>query len=358
MTAPAQGTTYDGAGFNDVDSRFLERGKLRQVLIRDARGSATDLSPHNDDGSVKWTPFAEDGTWRGDLVAFKRIDGIWAPNPDDAEGFHIAGAFKEGDGPSSKPNIREDDFMILQSNFPFDSDIVEEGEPFSFTAVETAKPLIRRLRNNLPLNAPDGTALVELPGQLNAGWSRPLDADNVERQVLLVSEFRKGGLPVYTVDAYNLAKTTGIGASKKDKRDSEAAELTYMPLPDGFFMAMVDGVYRPILRHTFVGGTGWVAMSGVEQSTQWLVTLGTQTSGTEVLTWGGNTTTAIPYNATSATVKAALVALDDGYTAADWTVTGSAGGPFTITPPKPTPVTGSGAALTTPGNFGITPVTP
>jgi hypothetical protein len=51
-----------------------------------------------------------------------------------------------------------------------------------------------------------------------------------------------------------LAKVSGIGASKKDKRDSEAAELTYMPLPDGYFMAMVDGVYRPILRHTWVGG--------------------------------------------------------------------------------------------------------
>jgi hypothetical protein len=357
MTTPAIGTTFDGAGFNDVDSRFLERGKLRQVLMRDARGKATDISPHNDDGTVKWTPFAVDGTWRGDLCAFRRIDGKWAVNPDDTQGFHIAGAFKEGDGPSTKPNIREDDFMILQSNFPFDSDIVEEGEPFSFTAVETAKPLIRRLRNNLPLNAPDGTVLVELPGLANAGWSRPLDADNVERQCLLVSEFKKGGLPIYTVDGYSLAKVTGIGASKKDKRDSEAAELTYMPLPDGYFMAMVDGVYRPILRHTWVGGAGWAALSGLTSPEQWTVTLGTQASGTFVLSWGGNTTTAIPYNSTAATVKAALVALDDGYTAGDWAVAGNAGGPYTVTPPEPTLLTGSGASLATPGNFTINPVT-
>jgi hypothetical protein len=356
MTSPATGTTFDGAGFNDNDSRFLERGKLRSVLIRDARGAATDLSPHNADGSIKFTPFAQDGTWRGDLVAFTRQDGVWAPNPNDAEGFHIAGAFKEGDGPSSKPNIREDDFMILQSNFPFDSDIIEEGEPFSFTAVETAKPLIRRLRNNLPLNAPNGAALVELPGLANAGWSRPLDADNVERQVLLISEFRKGGLPIYTVDGYNLAKVTGIGASKKDKRDSEAAELTYMPLPDGYFSAMVDGTYRPILRHTWVGGTGWAALQG-SVTGKWLVTLGTQTTGTWTATWGGNTATGIPFNPSSATVKAALVALDDGFVSADWTVTGATGGPFTIIPPEPTPLTANFSTLGTPGNASLAPTT-
>jgi hypothetical protein len=79
------------------------------------------------DGTVKWSPFALDGKWRDDLCAFKRTNGVWTVNGSSNEGFHIAGAFKEGDGPSTKPNIREDDFMVLQSNFPFDSDVVEEG---------------------------------------------------------------------------------------------------------------------------------------------------------------------------------------------------------------------------------------
>src|ERR1700752_13213 len=35
-----------------------------------------------------------------------------------------------------------------------------------------------------------------------------------------------------------------------------------MPLPDGFFSAMVDGIYRPILKWTWVGGTGWTALGG------------------------------------------------------------------------------------------------
>jgi hypothetical protein len=356
MAIPSTGTTYDDAGFADVDSRFLERGKLRQVLIRDARGAATDISPHSDGaGTVKWSPFALDNTWRGDLLGVKRVGGVWVENTDPNEGFHIAGAFKDGDGPGSKPTIKQDNFMILQSNFPFDTDLVEEGEPFSFTAVETAKPLIRRLRNNLPLNDSNGNIIVELPGVAGAGWSRPLDGDNVERQVLLISEFRKGGLPVYTVDGYSLCKLDNLGNSKKDKKDSEAAEMTYNPLPDGRFMAAVDGVFRPILKHTWVGGLGWAALS-TAPSGQYTVTLGAPSAGTFTLTYGANTTATIVYNAAASVVKTALVALDDGFTASDWTVTGSAGGPYTVTlPVAGTVLTGSGASLTG-GAFVIAPV--
>ncbi|EUA18473.1 putative gp13 [Mycobacterium xenopi 3993] len=280
------------------------------------------------------------------------------PNTSPNEGFHLVGAFKEGDGPNTKPNIKNDDFMILQSNFPFDSDVVEEGEPFSFTGVETAKPLMRRLRNNLRLNADNGDVLVELPGLPNAGWSRPIDADNPGRQVLLVREYRKNGLPVYKVDGYAFCKLTKLGESKMDKKDSEAAEMEYTPLPDGFFMAMVDGEYRPVIKHTWVGGAGWAAQYGSPVS-QFIVTLGTPTAGDFVLSFGGNTTAPIAYNATSTAVKSALVALDDGFSASDWTVTGSAGGPYTVTTPGAQygPLTGDGSGLTG-GTFAINPVTP
>lgn len=262
MTQPATGTTWDGAHFNDLDSRFLERGKPVQVLVRDERGEDTDISPHNDDGSVRWSPFAQDGKWRDDLLAQVRINGIWQPNPiDENEGFLATGAFKDGDGPTTKPKITNDDFMILQTDFPFDSDLVEQGEPFSFTPVETLRPVVRRLRNLLRLHDDDGTCLVELPGEADAGWSRPLVSENWGRQFLLVREFRRGGLPIYTVEGYSLARSSDFGESKKDKKDSEASELSYQPLPSGYFMAMVDGEYVPILRHIWVGGSGFAAMA-------------------------------------------------------------------------------------------------
>lgn len=51
---------------------------------------------------------------------------------------------------------------------------------------------------------------------------------------------------------------------------------------------------------------------------------GTPTGGDFTLTHNGNETAAIAYNAAASAVKSALVALDDGYTADDWTVTGGA----------------------------------
>ena len=74
------------------------------------------------------------------------------------------------------------------------------------------------------------------------------------------------------------------------------------------------------------------------------VGVGAATAGTFTLTWNGQTTDTIAFNATNATVKTALVALDDGYKAADFTVTGAAG-EYVITVPGGV-VTGDGTALT------------
>jgi hypothetical protein len=57
---------------------------------------------------------------------------------------------------------------------------------------------------------------------------------------------------------------------------------------------------------------------------------GAPTGGTFTLTWGGQTTSDIAYNATAATVQAALEALSN-IAPGDVTVTGNAGGPYTLT---------------------------
>ena len=44
MTAqPGTGTTWDAGGYNDIDSRLVERGGLQAVLVRDYRGADTDI---------------------------------------------------------------------------------------------------------------------------------------------------------------------------------------------------------------------------------------------------------------------------------------------------------------------------
>jgi HK97 family phage major capsid protein len=88
-------------------------------------------------------------------------------------------------------------------------------------------------------------------------------------------------------------------------------------------------------------------------ATSYTVTLGSPSAGTFTLTFSGLTTATITYNApTAAAVKGALFALDDGFDASDWTVSGSNGGPFTIVTPGGV-LTGSGAGLTG-GTFSVT----
>lgn len=84
---------------------------------------------------------------------------------------------------------------------------------------------------------------------------------------------------------------------------------------------------------------------------EFLVTLGSPSAGTFTLTFRGNTTETIVYGATAAAVKTALVALDDGFSAADWAVSGSSGGPYTVTTPGGA-LTGSGVGLTG-GTFSV-----
>jgi len=84
---------------------------------------------------------------------------------------------------------------------------------------------------------------------------------------------------------------------------------------------------------------------------QWTVTLGSASAGNFTLSHNGNPTGNIAYNASAATVKAALAGISDSWTATQWTVTGSAGGPYTVTSPGGT-LTGSGSGLTG-GTFSV-----
>lgn len=103
-------------------------------------------------------------------------------------------------------------------------------------------------------------------------------------------------------------------------------------------------------------GTGVIA-DGKTAEVQLLTITGTPTGGTFTLTLQGQTTAAIAYNATAATVATALNALNG----VNVTVTGSAGGPYTVTFKEPI---GNTAQMTATGSFtggsspAITPTTP
>ncbi|MFH9425957.1 hypothetical protein [Streptomyces sp. NPDC017529] len=70
--------------------------------------------------------------------------------------------------------------------------------------------------------------------------------------------------------------------------------------------------------------------AAVTNEVQTLTVTGGPTGGTFTITWSGQTTAALAYNATAAQVQSALEALSN-IAPGDVTVTGSAGGPWTLT---------------------------
>lgn len=149
-----------------------------------------------------------------------------------------------------------------------------------------------------------------------------------------------------------LASDHGTTATRTITLDVSAfTEGTHYPngfIPSGTVLAeLASGLFGP-----YAGRTA-------EQ--QSVTITGAPTGGNFTLTYNGATTAAIAYNATAATVKAALEALP-GIAVGDITVTGSAGGPYTVTfagaGGDVPAMTASGAGLTGGTSPGVTIATP
>jgi hypothetical protein len=132
------------------------------------------------------------------------------------------------------------------------------------------------------------------------------------------------------------ASTSGHGLSMRWLRDYDFRNVQDRSLVDTYI------------------GTSVVADGANEAQT--VTVTGSPTGGTFTLTWSGQTTSAIAYNATALTVRQALEALSN-IEAGSVTVTGSAGGPYTVTFTSGADVaamTASGASLTGGSSPGVT----
>lgn len=358
MAIPATGKTMAAAGYLDNDSRKLERGKVVAMFVRDNRGALTNISPQNPNGTKAWSPLATDGQIRDDLQLFKKVAGVWQLNPSPNEGFIRFGAFHEGDGPTTMSKTDTDDLMIEQQDDPYDTVITKRDKTFKVSTVETLEDAWRRLRDNLPFTDSNGNNLVQLPGASFDGWGEPVGADLVDRQVLIVREFsRPGGKKAYTVKGYSLCRRTEVGDLKMSKKDAETADFTFKSLNDPFFMGVIVGAqgaqYQPIN-----GMYEWKSEIGVytAPTTQYTVGVGAASAGTFTLSYGGvGPSSTIAFNAAGSAVKSALVAIDDGYTASDFSVTGSAPTWTVTVPSSGKALTGDGTGLTG-GALTVTPV--
>lgn len=118
-----------------------------------------------------------------------------------------------------------------------------------------------------------------------------------------------------------LAVTAAIVSAWNLSDIPEFAEVTAIDNSDGTFTLTADTPGKPFIVTTRIG-------SGTNEKQ--VITLGNSpTAGTFTLTYSGQTTSGIAYNADAATVDTALEALSN-IGSGDVAVTGSAGGPWTV----------------------------
>lgn len=144
-------------------------------------------------------------------------------------------------------------------------------------------------------------------------------------------------------------------------RDQGTSEALYSPNvtlttppPSKFGGETLDGFEIELLAlEPFIRLTSWNPLSTTKTVT---LTGGTFTAGTFTLTVATQSATAttatIAYNAANTAVDSALEALAN-VGVGNATVTGSAGGPYTVTLPFPATITGSGTGLTPAGTIVV-----
>jgi hypothetical protein len=268
MTQPTTGTNFQGGGFDNLDNRYFTRGGLAAALIRDNRGLATSIAPFapGTPPVYNWSPFAADGNLRADLFTRVLSNGIWTNNPNVNQGFWLIGAFEDKGGPERRPNVKHDDAMVLQSIFPFDSDLTASGMTIQFNGVEMLSPLLRRLRMNLPLADNNGNNIVEAPGTPYV-ISRPTTDSMTGYQLILVFARQRSGGYIYTAEGYPLVREDDIGNYKRDKTASDSPNLGFTVLPDPFHVDIdptnpASGVLVPALYSEWIAGPGWTQIGG------------------------------------------------------------------------------------------------
>jgi hypothetical protein len=264
MTIPDTGTDWIGAGFDQRSPEHLRWGMAVATMARNPRGSATDLSPHNPDGSIRWSPYAADFSLRDDLIGrLKNADGIPIVNPDPNEGFIHLGPQKDGDGPAWKAKVSSEQFMILQDVHPYDSLITEKSKSFTLSPVDTGDEAVQRLHANRPFYDAAGNLLLGDAGVQNAVYADPAVPLNTGWQFLIFRQRDWNGLPIYSCDVVPLARQIDLGGFKMTKKDSEAQEIGYLPVPDGRCMAFQDGKYQRVPgAYRIWGGEGFAALGG------------------------------------------------------------------------------------------------
>jgi hypothetical protein len=272
----------------------------QQKLIRKAQDAAIFAAPESA------APISAITTGAG-------ADLITLPSAWRSLGHHT-----ESDGISWSRDVTSDDVRSHGSSEPTRRDISSDVTGLVVLAQET-KLLSLEMFHNIDLSAvtPDATTKEVV-------FNRSRVPSTKYWRLLAIASDGAGADTIYFARFCPRASITNYAEQPWTKAD----ELRY-PLT---FTAYVDDDLGFSMREMW-GGPGIAALlsdMGFANEVQTVTITGVPTGGTFTLTFDGQTTATIAYNAAASAVTSALLALSNLDTG-DVTVTGSAGGPFTVT---------------------------
>lgn len=277
------------------------------------------------------------------ILAKPYVKGALAPDPlFDANGivanslasYASCGEIEQKAGAKITPDVKYNDIMGYGSRAPRRRLLQSEGLALDWTPQEVRR-IVKEINGNLQAGAFEATTTGGVRWKKTAGsmpryWSIFLLAEDINDETLE---------PIYQWWHFPKLGLDKPGAQSltMDAASESPTTLTLLQDGDNLYEAGIDGP----------GFASIAAALGFGADTAYVVTIsGTPTGGTWTYTIGGQTTAGIPYNATSTAVRSAIEALSN-VGAGNVLVTGSAGGPWTITLSGVSGVpTVSGAGLT------------
>lgn len=239
MALPSTGGTWSATYEPSLNPLAVRAWQITDVLIKDyvnANGVANNLADPSVGLGVQnlFTPFAEDGTLRQDLL-------ITASGSN--QGFYHLGHLKE-DAVVITPDITVQETPTAQSVRTVRDVLTKLDDKIMFTPVE-ATPLVDYLRYELPL-------AYGIPDAGEAGYqvARPPFDVLVERTVILLGV---DGDDQLRAEVFPRVVTDKKGKTELGRKTPESLELTYTALVDPFTQ-MVSWTCRD--------GAAWRAQGG------------------------------------------------------------------------------------------------
>ncbi|MFJ8049309.1 hypothetical protein [Streptomyces luteogriseus] len=280
-----------------VAADFTAMAELRQSLIRKA---------------LRYAIFAADASASAVSAPFD-AGGVLQTLPAG----YVPVGYTTTDGVTFSGDLSNSDVESGQSSSPTRSDVETDTATAQWVPQETNAAAVA-LYENLPLSG--AGSLPEL-GSATWTWSRPKTPPTRYRRLVFIAEDlnKETGQPLYIVRHFPSALRTGREDEQWTRTSEISRGVTYQAYIDD--VLGTDSV-------TWIDGPGWRDLAPLSDEEQQVAITGGPTGGTYTLTFDGQTTAGIPYNASAGTVQSALEALSN-VTDGDVTCTG---GPHPGTP--------------------------